>query len=317
MHEFYDVLKYIPIYQLGLINGKLLGDGSLTIEKNKSPRLRFQHRNQDKDWCFYCYTNLKDFVPLTQPKYKRDKDSRVSMGFSESVYVQSKTSVVFNYLKEKWYKGRVKVVPIDILQLTLTPEALAWWYQDDGYLLIKGGIVKKIILSTDNFSPSENNLLIEMIKDKFKLQFSLDGQNRLCIYDKRQIMYFFHLVKDYLHPSMMRKQIPTCSETGLIFPHKKRTSVYLPIKLQKPTKEIKELIHSITPERFIKKWFEDYQLITPNHLEWQFAHQVTLTNEELLKVSSIQRETGVTMSEILSISIIEARKKGLSSGQTS
>ncbi|WP_415815231.1 hypothetical protein [Mesobacillus thioparans] len=158
---------------------------------------------------------------------------------------------------------------------------------------------------------------MEMIKDKFKLQFSLDGQNRLSIYDKRQIMYFFHLVKDYLHPSMMRKQIPSCSETGLIFPQKKRTSVYLPIKLQKPTKEIKELIHSITPERFIKKWFEDYHLISPNHLEWQFAHQVTLTNEELLKVYSIHRETGVTMSEILSISIIEARKKGLSSGQTS
>jgi len=100
MDQLEDILKILPLHQLGLINGKLLGDGNLTIEKNKSPSLRFQHRYADKDWCYYCFDSLKDFIPLAPPKYKKDRDPRVIAGFSESVYVQSKTSPVF-YLFER------------------------------------------------------------------------------------------------------------------------------------------------------------------------------------------------------------------------
>lgn len=125
MNQLDEILGHIPIYQLGLINGKLLGDGNLTIETNKRPRFRFQHKFSDMEWCNHCYDSLKNFVPLGQAKYKKDFDPRIRAGYSESVYVQSKTSPVFSYLKEKWYYGRVKVLPIELLYETLTPEALA------------------------------------------------------------------------------------------------------------------------------------------------------------------------------------------------
>jgi hypothetical protein len=299
MNYFSEVIKLIPVDHLGLINGKLLGDGNLSIEKNRSPRLRFQHRILDKDWTLYCYDSLKDFIPLAPPKYKKDRDLRVKAGYSESFYVQSKTSPVFTYLKGQWYNGKVKILPLDLLYSTLTPEALAWWYQDDGHLLIKDNIAKKIILSTDNFTPHENNLLIELLVEKFKLQFSLDGQNRLCLYDQRQILYFFHLIGDYIHPSMNRKRLPLNLEPIQL--EIKRTTVYLPFKLKQPTKDIRKLIEELRPLQFIKVWFQDYQ--HNNHKDdfpW-IGHQVTLKQIELDKINRVKKETGITMSEIITL----------------
>jgi hypothetical protein len=50
MDEKENALELLPLRGLGLINGKLLGDGNLTITDNRKPRLRFQHRYADKDW---------------------------------------------------------------------------------------------------------------------------------------------------------------------------------------------------------------------------------------------------------------------------
>lgn len=299
MKDSLEVLKQIPLYQLGLINGKLLGDGNLSIEKNKSPRLRFQHRILDQDWCFFCYKCLKDVIPLSPPKYKKDIDPRVKAGYSESFYVQSKTSPVLTCLRDQWYDGKIKVLPIDLLYATLTPESLAWWYQDDGHLLTIGNLVRKIILSTDNFTPNENTLLIELLKEKFKLKFSLDGQNRLCLYDQRQIFYFFHLIGEYIHPSMIRKQLPRDAMPPQF--ESKRTTVYLPYKLKQPTKEIRNLIEELRPDQFIQLWFQDYQFNNQNDNTLQIGHQVTLKKIELVKINRVKGETGITMSEIITL----------------
>jgi hypothetical protein len=83
---------------------------------------------------------------------------------------------------------------------------LAWWYQDDGHLKIDGNKVRKVIFSTDNFLRKENEKLLELLKRKFNLSFSLDGQYRLCLYDQVQILYFLYKVKPYIHFSMERKK---------------------------------------------------------------------------------------------------------------
>ncbi len=50
---------------------------------------------------------------------------------------------------------------------------------------------EKIILSTDGFTKAENETLIQLIRQKYSLNFSLDKQNRLILYDKPQIFILY------------------------------------------------------------------------------------------------------------------------------
>jgi hypothetical protein len=95
---------------------------------------------------------------------------------------------------------------------------LALWYQDEGHLSDCNNKVKKIILSADNFSDAENAILIKLLKQKFNLSFSIDGQNRLCLYDQQQILYFLYIVEPFIHFSMNRKKYHFDNMDQLIIP---------------------------------------------------------------------------------------------------
>ena len=220
------------------ICGKLLGDGCITLQLGRKPRFQFNHTASDYEWCYYCYKQLCPHIPFNPPTYRKIEDSRISKGFTECYMVQSKTSEIITYLESIWYKDRKKIIPFDFLERYLDEEALAWWYMDDGHLKNDNGIPRKIILSTDNFSLNENQQLIKLLTQKYSLFFSLDGQNRLVLYDQPQIYFFYRLVYPSLHSSMNRKMIKTKQTPCKTSP--KRTTIYLPkeITLSKPTYEI-------------------------------------------------------------------------------
>jgi hypothetical protein len=244
MKKIETLLQLLPLDALSMLTGKLLGDANLTIEKTRRPRLRFSHAIHDKTWCFYCYQELSKYIKLARPKYRKIIDPRTKMGFTEHYYVQSFTSEVIDLLKDIWYPNGKKTVPFSLLPFVLTPICLAWWYQDDGHLKIEKNQVKKIILSTDGFSAAENEKLIESIYQLYKLEFSLDKQNRLILYDQPQIFYFVHLIKPYVHESMHRK-IQVSSMNKKITA--KRTTIYLPtsIPIKKPTRDIHKILERL------------------------------------------------------------------------
>ncbi|MDQ0413467.1 endonuclease [Mesobacillus stamsii] len=312
-----ELLEHIPLRSLSLINAKLLRDGNLTIEGTKQPRFRFQHSYADKGWCYFCYESLHSYIPINPPRYKKNIDPRVNAGFSETFYVQSRTTPLLTLLKKSWYAGKKKIIPLQLIEQTLSPESLAWWYQDDGHLVWKNGSPRKIILSTDNFTREENFGLIKILRELFHLEFSLDGQNRLCLYDQPQILYFIFLVQDYIHPSMARKLPPYSQITSPIKSHQKRTTIYLPFQLTKPTKEIREILFKFNPETFIANWYRD---LYKSHLTTTtliYSHQVTLIELEQNKIFMTQSRTGLRMSEIITILFFTKAKKRLSKGQTS
>lgn len=294
-----ELLKNIPLRQLSLITGKLLGDGNLTIDGTKQPRFRFQHRTEDYGWCFHCYNELKNFVPINPPKYSKIMDSRMKAGFFETFYVQSRTSIIFTILKNVWYNGNKKVLPLDLLKRVMSAETLAWWYQDDGHLVWKDGKVKKLILSTDSFTKDENLALIELVADVFNVRFSLDGKNRLCLYDQPQIMFLLYLVQDYIHPAMARKLPPYCTVIYSSNLPSKRTTIYLPFWLPNPTSQIKNLIFNLDTNDFVNSWYHSNFIEYPMANEPKYSYQIRLSSEELLKINLIQRRTGLRMSQII------------------
>lgn len=299
-----NLTKYVPKKILSYLYGKLLGDANLTIEHGKQPRFRFQHTYSDQVWCKHCFDILNPYLPLNSPKNKKVIDPRLVKGYSESVYVQSKTHPLFTILKNIWYQDRKKIIPFGSLDYLLTPATLSWWYQDDGHLTIRNNKPKKIILSTDNFSSKENGKLIDLLNKKFHLNFSLDGQNRLCLYDQPQIYIFLHIVCSHMHISMNRKT--WIHEKTLFIPSSKRTTIYLPSQydIQFPTKQIKCIINRLDIEKFISDWFNSIYPIFLNKSidsETVKGYQIVLNPEELFKLFYIQQKTGLRISDIINI----------------
>lgn len=285
------------------ICGKLLGDGCITKQEGRKPRLQFMHRAEDFGWALHCYEQLKNGIPVNPPAYRKVLDSRLTKRFSESFVVQSRTNEVITALYEIWYPGGKKHLPKQWIQQHLDERSLAWWYQDDGHLKIVKGVASKIILSTDSFTKAENEFLLQMLWRKWKLQFKMDGQNRLILYDKFQIHYFLNLVSPWLHESMKRKALPVQP----FRPIAKRTTVYLPTtyQIEKPTAEINDklssllslfidpvtntvcnddIFHTFLPFRAIQKEVNSYQII--------------IKDEHRINLARIRQQTGLTISQL-------------------
>ncbi|PIC65913.1 endonuclease [Sporosarcina sp. P16a] len=283
------------------ICGKLLGDGCLIKQGNRQPRFQFMHRIEDVSWAQYCYERLQDFLPLSPPTYSKVADPRLSKRYSERYIVQSRTHPTITNLYATWYPEGEKVIPLEFLDSYLNEEALSWWYQDDGHLKIVNGTMKKIILSADSFTTFENNYLIQLLFKKFKLRFSLDGQNRLILYDQFQIIYFLKMISPWLSPAMTRK-------AAVVLPLKpiaKRTTVYLPstINLRKPTAEINERLvklYSLLCEEkksvCLNTTFKEFEQLTLVDDVPTIGYQIVIQEPYCDLLARVRQQTGLSVS---------------------
>lgn len=250
------------------------------------------------------------YLPFTGPHYKKVNNDRIAAGFTESYYVQSKTHPAITSLEGIWYKDRKKRLPIDQLYDYLTPLSLAWWYQDDGHLKTSGNTLQKIIFSTESFTPLENQLLCKILKEKFCLQFSIDKQGRIIIYDQFQIHCFLHLVSPYIHPCMIRKMKSSC--TLPLSTKSKRTTIYLPeeISLKSPTLEInnalsylKELWEMYRGNNFYRK--ELIEKVGDIKEKRTKPYQIVVHQHNVLLLDSLKNETGLNYSMLASLCVLQ------------
>ncbi|OOE14395.1 hypothetical protein [Fictibacillus arsenicus] len=175
---------------------------------------------------------------------------------------------------------------------------------DDGHLKRVNDQPSKIILSTESFSPLELQNLCSLLEEKFLLEFKIDKAKRLVIYNKMQIHYFLKLVQPYLVSCMYRKTILKSSICNVTNP--KRTTIYLPIKLTSPTKQIhealtllKEKINILSDET---KYVDLYCSVLRNldiRKHTNFSYQVTLQPNIITDILKCRSLTGLKVSEIV------------------
>ncbi|SFD41991.1 LAGLIDADG DNA endonuclease family protein [Bacillus sp. OV194] len=299
----YKSWKDIPKEALEMINGKLLGDGNLTIQPGRKTRLRFSHKVVDQNWCEHCYKELLTYLPVNSPVYRKVMDPRIKAGFTEHFYVQSKTSQMLEVLKNYWYKGNVKVLPKEIIEKIMSPLCLAWWYQDDGHLKITNNKVKKLILSTDYFTREENQFLINTLYSKFNLSFKLDKQNRIILYNQPQIFHFLSIVEPYI--IMERKKFSNEISSKQTF-ISKRTTIYLPscITIEKPTKDIINSMN-VLPQ-LMKITIEEIQSLYQKSSLMRTdisnrSYQITIPSERIQQLHYLQQKTGLRKSKIIEL----------------
>lgn len=199
--------------QQNLIFGSLLGDGNLqTFNGGRS--WRYQALQQHKQYLFHKYDILESLCS-SEPKFSQTTDSRtkkVSERWSfntqtnDSLRFYGNMFYTFDRNKQLW----IKDVPFHVSKF-LNPEALAYFYMDDGALKYKGKS-NAMRICTESFSEEGvirlNNAIIKNfgIETRVSKHKSSSGREGLRIsIPEAASTKFRELIKPYLVDCMRNK----------------------------------------------------------------------------------------------------------------
>jgi LAGLIDADG DNA endonuclease family len=136
--------------------GSLLGDATL-LKTTSGYCFRVHHGRKQQDLVDWKYAELARFV-RTAP--------RVS---GNGYYFRTITHPTLAELRESFYAGQRKVVPIGLLNSSLTEFGLAVWIMDDG-----AADGKQLRINTQSFSVEEAEELTRLIRAKFGIVMTVN-----------------------------------------------------------------------------------------------------------------------------------------------
>lgn len=146
--------------QSSVLNGTLLGDGSLRLAKGKlNALLEVNHSVNQKFYVDWKYEQFKEFV-LTGPKARNGNGWRIAYRFT------TQSLPIFTSQYQRFYVKNKKIVPDDLI---LDPLALAVWFMDDG-----SKSRTAVYLNTQQFSIEDQYKLVNLLYNQFGLQGNLN-----------------------------------------------------------------------------------------------------------------------------------------------
>lgn len=145
--------------QQAVLTGTLLGDGSLPIH-GRNPRLFVKHKADHETLALYKYEVFRDFISM-RPHYF---DQCLNGRNYPCVQFVTRTNVAFAAWRRRFYRGRRKVVPVDIAS-DLSPLAVAVWLMDDGSADYAG-----LTFQTHSFTRVETSRLAAVLRRKYGLR---------------------------------------------------------------------------------------------------------------------------------------------------
>jgi len=204
IYTFMESLDYV---QEQLILGTMLGDSSAypTLENYSNERNRgivYTHSNKQIE-----YSQFKN--KILGGNYLKSEEITTGYG-SEATRSLSICSKPINEMVNMCMnENNKKQVNAEWLQ-NINPISLAFWYMDDGSLSHNDNQKDRVNLHTEGFSEEENDLLINMLKDKFNIisskSFYKDRYYKIIL-DTYSSNIFFTLIACYI-PKCMQYKLP-------------------------------------------------------------------------------------------------------------
>ena len=195
--------SYFPQKELEVIVGTLLGDGRLEERskgiKSYTARLRVHHNEKQKEYVWWKYRMLKNYV-LQRPREIIWVNSKRNLR-EVSWYFHTRSLSEFRLLHECFYGNGSKIVPEKINQL-LTPRSMAVWAMDDGTFTGFG-----FNFNTHSFSIENQNRLRGVIRQKFEIETKLhkDRSQWKIAVNAENFPKLRNLIKPFLIPTMLYK----------------------------------------------------------------------------------------------------------------
>jgi hypothetical protein len=151
--------KVLTSRQQQILVGTLLGDGCLA-KHGRFHRLHVKHQIAQRGLVEFKRDAFRDFVTMPLHEF----DQRLGDRFYPCAQFATHTSPLFSEWHNQFYRGRHKVVPIEVAQW-LTPLSMAVWFMDDG-----GADYAGLNLQTHNFELREVERLVAILAERFKIQ---------------------------------------------------------------------------------------------------------------------------------------------------
>jgi hypothetical protein len=198
----YQPLPALSSKQWSIINGSLLGDGSISPQRNENNNCNFVKVQADRhldyiDWHF------DELLPYSssvgkRPVKKVEHDDLGKMYLTDQivstqlVYVTKKHPNI-THLRKKWYPNDKKTVPEDI---TLDELTVAIWFCDDGQNVPTR---RTAYFWTNGFSKNECILLCDKLKAlNINSGISKDGDHSIIRIKSSSYLDFINMLTPYI-----------------------------------------------------------------------------------------------------------------------
>jgi|SRR3989344_350837 len=160
----------LSVQQRNVLVGLLLGDGHLETQNGgKTYRLKVEHSESQRDyteWLFQLFLPLCEQITLYR---KVKKNGKAYVGF------RTRSSGIFRFYAQQFYRGRKKEMP-RIIRKLLSETGIAIWFLDDGSK--KSTRHKTYIVHSLGFSRKELMKMQKVLQEKFNINVSLHRQKK-------------------------------------------------------------------------------------------------------------------------------------------
>lgn len=148
--------------QIEVLNGAMLGDGSLYIHSNGGKNAQLIYTSKSRQHVEFVMNYFKEYWSGENLKYSTFFDNRTNKEYSRYT-IKTYTNQTFTDYYQKWYQTNNKKshIPLD---LKLTPLTCLIWYIGDGGLIQGNSHSQYIKLSTQCFSKEDQeNILLPQL----------------------------------------------------------------------------------------------------------------------------------------------------------
>lgn len=186
--------------------GIILGDGYLErVKAVHNTRLTVEHASEQAAFVLFISELFAGLIK-TDPVISSRKADRRTGKVYKSIRVKTLSFPCLNLYHDLFYISKTKIIPANIKDI-LTPRGLAFLIMGDGF--IYNGV---IVICTESFTKSEQELLIEALDTKFGILATLNkrvtsgasSSYRIRI-SKKSTEKLVELIKPYFIPQMLYK----------------------------------------------------------------------------------------------------------------
>lgn len=165
--------------------------------------LSIAHSVKQEEYLRYKVSILSKYGLASTIRYNITRNARYKNGEVREIRHKSRLHPIFTDIRTKYYdqSGHKRVHKKFVEDIDAL--GLAIWYMDDGYVT-----KNSCILSSCSFTLEEQQILADILLEKFDLHFNLGKHDNSMYLQAKDFPKFVKLIKPYVIPSMQYKLIP-------------------------------------------------------------------------------------------------------------
>lgn len=196
-----------------LVDGLLLGDGSIESKNGKTGRLSIGQAGPRRPWVDQLHSEFCKFG-VTSSLYDRSGGPTIIKGKNcvnaDARILRTHTYTWFGEQWQRWYPNGTKIVPLDV---KLTPLSIALWYFGDGI----GSTNKYVSFCTDSFTRSCNESICNVLQNTYGWHPTISYRNRILLLRCEDRKSLLDMIEP-LTPECFRYKLNFHVENKAVFP---------------------------------------------------------------------------------------------------